>query len=178
MVATRAKAGAASYALPPSPTKRGRTQRPSEADLDVAATPAPGVLPPRHSQGDAAAARRLYAPPQTDALPLFAAALALGCWAVAMRHALFSVRLPAVAVAPSKNGPLPSSSISPWWDILLTFAAVEFSSTALFITAHDAMHGAVCRSKRWLNDLVGRACLSLYAWFDYGLLYEKHWEVR
>jgi hypothetical protein len=39
------------------------------------------------------------------------------------------------------------------------------------------MHGGVCRQKRWLNDLVGRLCLSLYAWFDYGLLYEKHWEV-
>jgi hypothetical protein len=156
---------------------------PPSAALDAAAAPAAGVLPPRSPRGDAAAARRLYAPPKGDGPALLAAALALGGWSAAMAHGLFGVRLPPAlgGGAPIGAPSSPSSSagsFSPWWDVLLTFAAVEFASTALFITAHDAMHGAVCRKRRWLNDAVGRTCLSLYAWFDYGLLYEKHWEVR
>jgi beta-carotene ketolase (CrtW type) len=40
----------------------------------------------------------------------------------------------------------------------------------------DAMHGTVCFRSRRLNDAVGRLAISLYAWFDYGLLHRKHWE--
>jgi hypothetical protein len=186
MVSARARAGDGGVGINGVGDPRSTAASPSplrKADLDVAATPAPGVLPPRTADGDAAAARRLYNPPPSDALPLLAACFALGCWAIAMRHALFAVRLPTLSPpsSPSSSIGRPTSTTpatSPWWDVLLTFAAVEFTSTALFITAHDAMHGAVCRSRRWVNDLIGRLCLSLYAWFDYGLLHEKHWEVR
>jgi len=158
-----------------------RAERP-DTDADAAAAPAAGVLPPRSPNLDAAAARRLYSPPQTDALPLLSAALALGCWATAMRHGLFSVRLPDSLGGAGVGGLLGAKGsgvgTSPWWNVALTFCAVEFCSTALFITAHDAMHGTVCRRSRALNDAVGRLCLALYAWFDYGLLHEKHWEVR
>lgn len=175
MVATRA--AAAAVATPPLPSSSPRKKTPHPDALDAAAAPAAGVLPPRNPEGDAAAARRLYSPPKTDALPLLAAALAIGCWGAAMAHALFSVRLPPCLSLGAPPSSANKGGSSPWWDVALTFAAVEFASTALFITAHDAMHGAVCRKRRWLNDLVGRLCLSLYAWFDYGLLYEKHWEV-
>lgn len=170
MTTTTTTASAAPFA------DQNNNKEEKQSALDAAAGPAAGVLPPRIPERDAAAARRLYAPPQGDALPLLAAALALGCWAASMSHALFSVRLPSPALGKAPAGSA-STTLSPWWDALLTFAAVEFASTALFITAHDAMHGAVCRRRRWLNDAIGRLCLSLYAWFDYGLLYEKHWEV-
>lgn len=32
---------------------------------------------------------------------------------------------------------------SPLWDIAATFMALEFLSTGLFITTHDAMHGCI-----------------------------------
>lgn len=38
--------------------------------------------------------------------------------------------------------------------------------TGLFITAHDAMHGSIHRS-RSLNRAIGQVCLWLYAGFDY-----------
>jgi hypothetical protein len=31
-----------------------------------------------------------------------------------------------------------------WFDIIATFVSLEFLYTGLFITSHDAMHGAVC----------------------------------
>jgi beta-carotene ketolase (CrtW type) len=33
---------------------------------------------------------------------------------------------------------------SNWLDIIGTFSSLEFLYTGLFITSHDAMHGAVC----------------------------------
>lgn len=52
----------------------------------------------------------------------------------------------------------------------------EFLYTGLFITTHDAMHGTIAYRNRALNDLLGRTAISLYAWFDYGMLHRKHWE--
>lgn len=46
----------------------------------------------------------------------------------------------------------------------------------LFITAHDAMHGVVCRSNPCLNKAIGRIAVACYAWFDYATLHEKHWQ--
>lgn len=45
------------------------------------------------------------------------------CW----YHALFQIDLTQTA----------------WWDIALTFIFMEFLYTGLFITCHDAMHGAI-----------------------------------
>ncbi|WP_223154751.1 fatty acid desaturase [Aestuariibaculum sediminum] len=45
--------------------------------------------------------------------------------------------------------------------------------TGLFITAHDAMHGSVSKSKK-VNTLIGRITAILFAFNFYDLLYKKH----
>jgi beta-carotene ketolase (CrtW type) len=55
-------------------------------------------------------------------------------------------------------------------------ALQTFLFTGLFITAHDAMHGAVCRHYRALNHLLGITAVRLYALFSYKKLWYKHWE--
>jgi beta-carotene ketolase (CrtW type) len=55
-------------------------------------------------------------------------------------------------------------------------ALQTFLFTGLFITAHDAMHGAVCRHYRRLNHLLGITAVRLYALFSYKKLWHKHWE--
>jgi len=68
---------------------------------------------------------------------------------------------------------LPSS---PVWVVCASFAALTHLYMGLFVTAHDAMHGAVCgRRRRALNDALGRACITCYAFFSYARLYEEHW---
>ncbi|MCU0547792.1 MAG: fatty acid desaturase [Leptolyngbya sp. Prado105] len=51
-----------------------------------------------------------------------------------------------------------------------------FLYTGLFITAHDAMHGAVAPSNRKLNDLIGSVALSVYALFSLKSMIKTHWE--
>lgn len=105
-----------------------------------------------------------YTPPKSD-LPGLAAALGLlTCWALVFRHGVLEYDLGAPA------------SIGHVLDGLLTFASMEFLSTGLFITTHDSMHGAVTPNNRFLNDVLGALCVSLYAWFDYRLMWDKHWE--
>ena len=48
-----------------------------------------------------------------------------------------------------------------------------YLSTGLFITAHDAMHGAVARSST-VNTLIGRTCSMLYAFLSYARLRNNH----
>lgn len=48
-----------------------------------------------------------------------------------------------------------------------------YLSTGLFITAHDAMHGAVSRNHR-LNNAVGRLAAFLFAGFSYRKLHRNH----
>ncbi|KAI8472112.1 MAG: beta-carotene ketolase/oxygenase [Monoraphidium minutum] len=108
-------------------------------------------------------AKMLYRPPRNDAMGLAVAAAVLGLWGLLFRHAMFGVTL---------EGP----GRSPWWDIAGTFFALEFASAGLFITTHDAMHGTICYRSRRLNDAIGWLAISLYAWFDYGMLHRKHWE--
>ena len=50
-----------------------------------------------------------------------------------------------------------------------------FLYTGLFITAHDAMHGAVFRINRRLNNAVGSLAVILYALFSYDKLQHEHW---
>lgn len=47
--------------------------------------------------------------------------------------------------------------------------------TGLFITAHDAMHGTVCKNRR-LNDTVGTIASMLYAGMWYAKLQKKHFQ--
>jgi beta-carotene ketolase (CrtW type) len=51
-----------------------------------------------------------------------------------------------------------------------------FLYTGLFITAHDAMHGSVCRHWRSINHALGMIAVRLYALFSYKKLWRKHWE--
>ncbi|CAF3713793.1 unnamed protein product [Adineta steineri] len=64
---------------------------------------------------------------------------------------------------------------SNWFDVIGTFICLEFLYTGLFITCHDAMHGAVCFRYRRLNNAIGNICFAAYAWFDYDRMHEKHW---
>jgi len=55
------------------------------------------------------------------------------------------------------------------------FVAVRtFLHTGLFITAHDAMHGAVIPGNRPLNDRIGAVCTWLYCLLPYRTLLAKH----
>lgn len=50
-----------------------------------------------------------------------------------------------------------------------------FLYTGLFITAHDAMHGAVYPKNIKINNFIGSLAVNLYALFDYNKLRDKHW---
>jgi beta-carotene/zeaxanthin 4-ketolase len=49
-----------------------------------------------------------------------------------------------------------------------------FLYTGLFVTAHDAMHGAVCPRDRRLNNAVGVFVLWLYGLFSFRTLLQRH----
>lgn len=51
-----------------------------------------------------------------------------------------------------------------------------FLYTGLFITAHDAMHGAVFPKNHKINNLIGSIALLIYGLFSYDDLLKKHWQ--
>ncbi|UCE07653.1 MAG: fatty acid desaturase [bacterium] len=51
-----------------------------------------------------------------------------------------------------------------------------FLYTGLFITAHDAMHGAVFPANRKINNAIGTFIVFIYAFFSYKNLVNKHWD--
>lgn len=51
-----------------------------------------------------------------------------------------------------------------------------FLYTGLFITAHDAMHGAILPHHPRINHWVGTLAVRLYGLFSYQKLLKKHWE--
>jgi beta-carotene/zeaxanthin 4-ketolase len=59
--------------------------------------------------------------------------------------------------------------------IVLMMLWQTFLYTGLFITAHDAMHGAVFPGNKNVNKFFGVLSVSLYALFSYALLLDKHW---
>ncbi|MBD2203630.1 fatty acid desaturase [Calothrix sp. FACHB-1219] len=63
----------------------------------------------------------------------------------------------------------------PLWLIPIALIWQTFLSTGLFITAHDAMHGSVCRQNPRINHLIGKIAVTLYALFPYQQLLQKHW---
>ncbi|MBW4627442.1 MAG: fatty acid desaturase [Brasilonema octagenarum HA4186-MV1] len=50
-----------------------------------------------------------------------------------------------------------------------------FLYTGLFITTHDAMHGAVFPANNKINHFIGSLCLTLYGFLPYQKLLRKHW---
>ncbi|MCS6808913.1 MAG: fatty acid desaturase [Bacteroidota bacterium] len=66
--------------------------------------------------------------------------------------------------------------VLPIAQIIAHIAVQTFLFTGLFITAHDAMHGAICRHYRRLNHALGIVSVRLYALFSYRTLWQKHWE--
>jgi beta-carotene ketolase (CrtW type) len=70
---------------------------------------------------------------------------------------------------------LPLASVHPAF-IAAMLVLQTFLYTGLFITAHDAMHGSVCRHYRRLNTAIGFVAVTLYALFSYKKLWFKHWE--
>lgn len=137
----------------------------------------------------------LYKPPRDDFKGAAIALTVIAAWCLAFYHALFQIRLgldgngggsgsggkhgagaggnSAAAAAAAATASPPRSSLL---DIVGTFLLLEQLYTGLFITTHDAMHGNICFGRRWLNDLLGRVAISLYAWMDYKMLWEAHWE--
>ncbi|NJL63758.1 MAG: beta-carotene ketolase [Methylacidiphilales bacterium] len=64
-------------------------------------------------------------------------------------------------------------------NIFIVLAAIlwqTFLYTGLFITAHDAMHGAVFPTNPKVNHLIGSLCLTLYGCLSYQNLLKKHWQ--
>ncbi|XGV98587.1 MAG: beta-carotene ketolase CrtW [Leptolyngbya sp. BL-A-14] len=51
----------------------------------------------------------------------------------------------------------------------------SFLYTGLFITAHDAMHGAVVPGHPKINNAIGALALLCYGFFSYQELLRKHW---
>jgi beta-carotene ketolase (CrtW type) len=63
-------------------------------------------------------------------------------------------------------------------NLLFILAAIvwqTFFCTGLFITAHDAMHGAVFRNNLKINHFIGTVSLILYGCLSYKSLLKKHW---
>ena len=61
---------------------------------------------------------------------------------------------------------------SPWTYLLILLQAHLY--TGLFITAHDAMHGAVSPYNMKLNHFVGKMCTVLFMFNSYDKLLPKH----
>lgn len=62
------------------------------------------------------------------------------------------------------------------WQNPLTYIFILLQThlyTGLFITAHDAMHGAVSRNRN-LNDTIGKIAAGLFAYNSYKKLFPKH----
>jgi beta-carotene/zeaxanthin 4-ketolase len=60
--------------------------------------------------------------------------------------------------------------------IVLAMLVQTFLYTGLFITAHDAMHGAITPQHPKLNNLVGSIVLIVYGLFSYKQMIRTHWQ--
>lgn len=105
-----------------------------------------------------------YSPRQQrrqDAISVGVSGIVLSSWTALFHHAVFDVSL-----APS--------NLFEITDLISSFFLLEYAFTAMFITGHDSLHGVVCTTHHRINDVIGRICLALYAWFDFDYLYDKH----
>ena len=71
--------------------------------------------------------RTQYIPPKSDIKGLMIACVIMILFSIFWYHALFQIDL----------------TKSNWFDLIGTFVILEFLYTGLFITCHDAIHGAV-----------------------------------
>lgn len=144
----------------------GNTGRTAEEQTDTRLSAWKAQYPlPDESSGDSGnEVVQLYRPPRDDVKGIAIACSIIAAWAALFYHGCFQIRL------------APGPEQSAWLDIAGTFLLLEFVNTGLFITTHDAMHGTICYKNRALNDWIGRVAISLYAWFDFGMLHRKHWE--
>jgi beta-carotene/zeaxanthin 4-ketolase len=97
---------------------------------------------------------------KTDSV--FGILIAISIFATWGGHLVFSLSHNAIELHPAQ--------------ILAHILLQTFLFTGLFITAHDAMHGAVCRHYRSLNNFLGISAVGCYALFSYQKLWYKHWE--
>lgn len=99
-----------------------------------------------------------------------------------------------VDIDPSNQGVIVACSIIGLWAVsLLILLSIDVSKlplvvrifaiawqtflyTGLFITAHDAMHGAVAPKHPKLNNFFGSLTLILYALFSFKELIKTHWQ--
>jgi beta-carotene ketolase (CrtW type) len=56
----------------------------------------------------------------------------------------------------------------------LLIIAETYLFTAIFITAHDAMHGLIVPKFKVLNRFIGQLCVKMFAMFDYSALLNAH----
>ena len=76
-----------------------------------------------------------HRPPRNDTKGIAIALSIIAAWAVLFFHACWRVRLPGLP-GTSAAGPQQQQS-SHWLDVLLTFMALEFINTGLFITTRE-----------------------------------------
>ncbi|KAM3092549.1 beta-carotene ketolase CrtW [Phormidesmis sp. 146-35] len=89
---------------------------------------------------------------------VFVAVLVMGVWAISLLT-LLAIDLDGV----------------PLWGRIALAVWQTFLYTGLFITAHDAMHGAVAPHNPKLNNLMGSIALICYALFSYKKMIRTHW---
>jgi beta-carotene/zeaxanthin 4-ketolase len=64
----------------------------------------------------------------------------------------------------------------PIWLRICAIVWQTFLYTGLFITAHDAMHGAVAPNNPRLNNFIGSLALRIYALFSFKEMIQTHWQ--
>jgi beta-carotene ketolase (CrtW type) len=62
------------------------------------------------------------------------------------------------------------------WLIVPGVLSLTFLYTGIFITAHDAIHGAILPGRHKLNAAIGAFCLFIYALFPYRKVRSKHFD--
>jgi beta-carotene ketolase (CrtW type) len=62
------------------------------------------------------------------------------------------------------------------WLVVPGLLMQTFLYTGMFITAHDAIHGAIAPRKHKQNAAIGAFCLFVYALFPYFKVREKHFD--
>ena len=80
---------------------------------------------------------RAYTPPKNDLKGISIAVGIMLLFGIFWYHALFQIQL----------------GKTHWFDVIGTFVVLEFLYTGLFITCHDAIHGAVSFHVSHTNDL-------------------------
>lgn len=95
-----------------------------------------------------------------DVIGVAIALLIIFCWAISLGFLLSGVNVEQTSL----------------WLKLVAILFQTFLYTGLFITAHDAMHGAVFPKHPQINHFIGSLALLLYGLFSYKQLTKKHFQ--